>query len=314
MVIFASPARALEAPSSRQAAAKVGEPHLIHRIADICCTRRRFDLRQFYAEERRAPHALLELEAWTRQRADADDPRAQFALCENAYWGPDGGRPPDDYRVAAEWCAKAAQHGFLPAQLRLGQMYYDGAGVPKDDREGLIWISRAAEGGDPDAQFSLATIFKDGIGVESDDARSLTWMRRAVQGENPNARVGLAYRFAVGYGVQRDEAEAARLLCSGWRTEEECEQHATATIAAAQFDRAQTLEAGDGFQQREDANAAFALFARSAELGDVRSQLRLARAYATGNLIAEDQNKATAWLRAAAAQGSDEAQTALGQR
>lgn len=51
-----------------------------------------------------------------------------------------------------------------------------------------------------------------------------------------------------------------------------------------------------------------------ATAGDTTAQLRLARAYDTGDGVSEDQEKATEWCRKAASQGNAEAQNLLGIR
>lgn len=55
---------------------------------------------------------------------------------------------PSDENQAARWFAKAAEHGNVPAQSKLGALYWSGRGVAKDDNQAYFWTVLARASGD----------------------------------------------------------------------------------------------------------------------------------------------------------------------
>jgi hypothetical protein len=53
-----------------------------------------------------------------------------------------------DERGAAGWFTKAAEHGSVPAQSKLGSLYWGGRGVAKDDTQAYFWTVLARANGD----------------------------------------------------------------------------------------------------------------------------------------------------------------------
>jgi GAF domain-containing protein len=60
-----------------------------------------------------------------------------------------------DEAQAAHWFTKAAEHGNVPAQSKLGSLYWGGRGLPKDDSRAYFWTVLARASGD-DASKVLA--------------------------------------------------------------------------------------------------------------------------------------------------------------
>jgi len=60
-----------------------------------------------------------------------------------------------DYSLAAGWYRKAAEQGFVDAQLRLGQLYEQGTGVPRDSVTAMAWYLRASDQGQSGAGIPL---------------------------------------------------------------------------------------------------------------------------------------------------------------
>jgi hypothetical protein len=60
-----------------------------------------------------------------------------------------------DYSKAAEWFRKAAEQGYINAQMDLGDCYNDGLGVTQNDAKAAKWYRKAAEQGSSDAQYAL---------------------------------------------------------------------------------------------------------------------------------------------------------------
>jgi hypothetical protein len=71
----------------------------------------------------------------------------------------------EEFKIAAEWCRKAAELGLANAQVFLGHMYDNGRGVPQDFQEAAKWYCLAAEQGDAGAQFNLGEMYAEGRGV-----------------------------------------------------------------------------------------------------------------------------------------------------
>jgi TPR repeat protein len=50
---------------------------------------------------------------------------------------------------AARWFSKAADHNYVPAQSKLGSLYWGGRGVPASLNQAYFWTVLARAGGDP---------------------------------------------------------------------------------------------------------------------------------------------------------------------
>jgi GAF domain/PilZ domain/Sel1 repeat len=57
-----------------------------------------------------------------------------------------------DETQAANWFMKAAEHGSVPAQYKLGLLYWGGHGVPKDMNKAYFWTVLARAGGQEGSQ------------------------------------------------------------------------------------------------------------------------------------------------------------------
>jgi TPR repeat protein len=53
-----------------------------------------------------------------------------------------------DEKEAAQWFTKAAEHGSVPAQSKLGSLYWSGRGVAQDFNKAYFWTVLARAGGD----------------------------------------------------------------------------------------------------------------------------------------------------------------------
>jgi TPR repeat protein len=93
--------------------------------------------------------------AQLRQMADHGDPAAENALGLLYAAGDEKQGIKRDETEAARWFAKAAEHGNVPAQSKLGSLYWGGRGVAKDDNQAYFWTVLARANGD-DASKALA--------------------------------------------------------------------------------------------------------------------------------------------------------------
>jgi TPR repeat protein len=63
---------------------------------------------------------------------------------------------------AAGWFVKAAEHGSVPAQYKLGLLYWGGHGVPKDPNKAYFWAVLARAGGQEGSK-DLAQVLANGM-------------------------------------------------------------------------------------------------------------------------------------------------------
>ncbi|MFY9790316.1 MAG: GAF domain-containing protein [Candidatus Sulfotelmatobacter sp.] len=97
------------------------------------------------------PASFAELQA----QADHGDPAAENALGLLYAAGDEKQGIKRDETEAARWFTKAAEHGSVPAQSKLGSLYWGGRGVKQDDNRAYFWTVLARASGD-DASQALA--------------------------------------------------------------------------------------------------------------------------------------------------------------
>jgi TPR repeat protein/GAF domain-containing protein len=93
--------------------------------------------------------------AQLREMADRGEPAAENALGLLYAAGDENQGIKRDESDAARWFAKAAEGGSVPAQSKLGALYWAGRGVAKDDNQAYFWTVLARANGD-DASKVLA--------------------------------------------------------------------------------------------------------------------------------------------------------------
>jgi TPR repeat protein len=148
--------------------------------------------------ERNAVQALH----WLTLAAEQQDARAQWNLGSLYASGAPG--VDKDLIQAFEWCHRAAQLVFVPAQATLGVLH----ARMGESAKALHWWALAAQGGDVEAQFNLATALLAGPDGAPDAERAFHWFYQAAnQGLAPaQTKVGILY--ATGQGVAQDAIEA----------------------------------------------------------------------------------------------------------
>ncbi|HEY3973051.1 MAG TPA: GAF domain-containing protein [Candidatus Sulfotelmatobacter sp.] len=83
-----------------------------------------------------------------RQMADHNDAAAENALGLRYFQGDEKSGIVRDEKQAFEWFRRAADHGSLPAQAKLGALYWGGRGVPVDVSQAYFWAVLARARGD----------------------------------------------------------------------------------------------------------------------------------------------------------------------
>lgn len=133
------------------------------------------------------------------------DPQEDFELGLELY---DAG----NYVEAVKWYGSAAEQGFVPAQLQLGAVYFNGLGVEKDYGQALFWFTKAAERGDAEAQTNLGYLYDKAFGVGQDYKKAVAWYRKAAAQGHASAQFDLGMMYYEGLGVAQDYIEAHKWL------------------------------------------------------------------------------------------------------
>jgi serine/threonine-protein kinase len=232
--------------------------------------------------------------------ADRGDPAAQNALGVKYAAGEDG-LPRDDLK-AVEWYRKAAVQGYPKAETNLGDMYLAGrGGLDKNPLQALSWYLKAAEQGSPDAQYRLGYLYEVGLGTAKDPQRAVSQYRSAAEGGYPDAQNLLGYFYATGsYGIQQDDKEAV-----AWYR-----KAAEQGSAKAQKNLGDMYFFGRGVETR-DYEQALLWYQKAADQKFGAAQFRLGFMYEKGLGTEASPDKGIALYKAAIANGSVEARSAL---
>ena len=115
---------------------------------------------------------------WWTKAAEQGDINAQLWLGVHYEDGRDGVKR--DYSNAFKWLSLAARQGQPDAQVTLGQMYENGEGVPQDYRVAAYWYRKAADhtvdlGGAGVGANSLAQLYQQGHATPLDYVFVYVW-------------------------------------------------------------------------------------------------------------------------------------------
>lgn len=72
-----------------------------------------------------------------------------------------------------------ARKGDVNAQIKLGDLYYNGKEVPRNYQEAKEWYEKAAEQGHPRAQAALASLYRTGKAGEQDYKKAAEWYEKS---------------------------------------------------------------------------------------------------------------------------------------
>jgi TPR repeat protein len=193
-----------------------------------------------------------------------------------------------DLVQAYEWFAKAAEAGFVPAMVELGDALRYRLGLRRSNpRLGVEWYQRAADAGMARAKLQLGLTYLLGaadIGEGSDGSNTirpdptlaLLWLGRVAESGEPVAQRLLAMMMEEGVGLPSHQPEIAERY---WR------------LAAHGGDRLAEVEFADR-QRRElvlvkqeyGENEAVLFLRRALSQGSPQAALALAQIYRTGEL------------------------------
>jgi hypothetical protein len=119
---------------------------------------------------------------------------------------------PRNYPEAARWFRLAADDGYGPAQLALGQFLLQENTGLKDERAAFGWIRAAALQGLPEAEYTLGLLWERGVGTTPDPVRAVRYFARAARKHHGAAQFNLAAMCANGSGTPRKPELAAAWL------------------------------------------------------------------------------------------------------
>lgn len=198
-----------------------------------------------------------------------------------------------DFKGAMEWTLKAAEGGYLQAQLDMGGIYLNGGrGVAPDVAKAYYWFCRAAEQGSAQAEVFVGMLLYDGQGVQRDQAAALQHWRKAADA-----------------GVAEAQFRLGRVLAQSPDTAEEglalLEQAARPNERGG-VPQAATALGNIYFQGRsgvaKDVERAVEWYARGATAGDPMAQHVYGLMLLSGEPVPQNAERGLAMLRLAAGQ------------
>lgn len=214
------------------------------------------------------------------------DPAALFQLALKEFEG-------EDHRPAIADLERAAEQGYLPAQLEAARIYEEGTtektrycnwGISRDEAKAMYWYEKAAEGGDPEAQFqtarSLYTQKKDLLGA-------LSLLEKAMLQGHSGALALYRKIYLPGGGIEDFLKE--------------CGERARKGDAWAGFLCADFLSRGEN--PKVDPQMLFDCCREAAREGRIEAQVRCGWMCEKGIGTAVDEDAAFDWYTRAAEQG-----------
>lgn len=197
---------------------------------------------------------------------------------------------------------KAADSGSGEALLELGKGYRDGLYGEPDLIEAVNFYRRAAESGLSGGMVLLGKAYMYGQGVAIDTKTGLDWVRRAADAGNPAAKVELGVLHHKGLLVPQDDKLAYEWYLAG----------AKAGNASGMAAVSRALGRGVGVERDLNESLAWAVKAVDAGIRTPDLLSLVGRAYATGERIPQNTEKAIRWLTIAAEKGNSDAMIELG--
>lgn len=239
-----------------------------------------------------------------------------------------------DPNTAVDLLIEAAGLGCGVAKYRLGKMFLRGEDVPKNVEYALRWLEESVSEGNQYAEYLLGKTLLRGDDVEQDLLRAENLLRRSSNQGNRYALYTLGKTLLDGELLLQDIPEAIRLLTDS----------ADKGFAAAQYQMGKLLYHGEVIQQdiaraidyleraagQKNPYAAYLVgkillteaevkdvfrairdFEIAAENGNDHAEYQLGKIYLYGKEVERDDEKAIAYLSAAAEHGNPYAEQLL---
>ena len=77
--------------------------------------------------------------------------------------------------------ANAASRGYLKAQKKTGEIFYQGEWATRDYGQAFYWYEKAAKQGDAYSQYTLGYMYAKGQGVEKNTDTAIFWFAKSVR-------------------------------------------------------------------------------------------------------------------------------------
>ena len=220
------------------------------------------------------------------QKENADEPQTPQALYEKAQEliKPNVENAQSDFAGAMQWLRKAAEAGYLRAQLDLGGIYYAGGqGVQPDAQQAFAWFTKAAAQGSREAEVFLGLLQYEGrVGLQNVESAMQHW------------------RVAAEGGVAEGQYRLGRLLAQQEETRKEGMDWLVK--ASARVPQAATALGNLYYKVQQDEATAAAWFEKGAMAGDPLAQHTFAEMLLLGAPVPRDTERGMAMLRMAAGQ------------
>lgn len=135
-----------------------------------------------------------------QRKAENGNAEAQFQL-GRIYHNGDGIEP--NFNKAVYWYKKAAQQGYVDAQINLGSCYDEN----EDFDSAFYWNMEAAKQGSPIGQTNVGYYYRSGDGVAKDYAKAAYWFQKAADQGDAVGEQALGACYLKGDGVLQDYAK-----------------------------------------------------------------------------------------------------------
>jgi hypothetical protein len=124
-----------------------------------------------------------------RQMAEKGDPTAENALGRRYFQGDEENGIGRNEKEAFRWFQRAADHGSLTAQAKLGALYWGGRGVPKDVKEAYFWTVLARARGDKESKELAAVLASDMTRSQAAviEQQADSWLQQHLTNPKPSA-------------------------------------------------------------------------------------------------------------------------------
>jgi hypothetical protein len=194
-----------------------------------------------------------------------------------------------DPEKAVKMSLLAAKDGIPDAQMYAGLAYMDGIGVKQDYSEAARMFRLAANQGNDEARTNLAFLFQEGLGVPKDEAKAFKMYRTAAKNGNLNAMFHLAVSYEFGTGTSKDLAQAVEWYRKGSDMGDPFSSERLAYLVS------------EGYGENPpDADLAFELFLKAANVGVPGAMFMVGYCYLGGHGTEPDIEEAKKWLKMAA--------------
>lgn len=186
-----------------------------------------------------------------------------------------------DKDVAKEYYQKAYE-GFKDVEMkkpwkytqyRIGKMYMSGIGVEQDEVNAVRWLTKSAGQHYKYAQYSLGALYHRGQGIKQDFQKAFDLYLKSANQGFPYADFEVGKMYHDGSGTEKDEINATHYFQKAFSGFERLEN--SSHDDKIQYRLGWMLEHGIG--TTVDASRAKAYYKKSAKVGNVFSELALAK-------------------------------------